>query len=153
MTSSQSSASKANFDSPFVTGGSWKKSPVTIIWRRFHESKQRAQNSELRTCIPPKSFPFLRSCIDILASLSKRTPSTIETAQWCEVGREGYDRVYVPSSIISTFVRSHLMLAFRFFLIFVTRSSTGSIPKPIPANEWMVTPPILQAAMPEVDVE
>ncbi|KAH7923979.1 hypothetical protein BV22DRAFT_1014255, partial [Leucogyrophana mollusca] len=51
--------SKANLTcpAPFITGGSWKKSPVTITWQRVD---------------------FL-SMLPILASLSNRSPSTIDT--------------------------------------------------------------------------
>ncbi|KAF8267803.1 hypothetical protein EI94DRAFT_1729461 [Lactarius quietus] len=50
--------------------------------------------------------------------------------------------------MMRTLVRFHLELAFLFFLIFETSASALSIPRPIPANEWIVTPPMLQAAMP-----
>lgn len=51
--------------------------------------------------------------------------------------------------MMSTSVRSQRELAFLFFLMRVTRASTGSLPRPMPAKEWMVTPPILHAAIPE----
>lgn len=50
--------------------------------------------------------------------------------------------------MISTLVRCHLDIAFLFFLILLASCSGGSIPMPIPANEWIVTPPMLHAAMP-----
>lgn len=43
-----------------------------------------------------------------------------------------------PSSMIQTFVRSHLVRAFLFFRIALTRSATGPAPRPMPAKEWMV---------------
>ncbi|KAI0078711.1 hypothetical protein K474DRAFT_1560114, partial [Panus rudis PR-1116 ss-1] len=51
--------SKANFTwfIPFATGGNWKKSPVTISY----------------------TSRFLRIMLPILASLSNRSPSTIDT--------------------------------------------------------------------------
>ncbi|EGN96753.1 hypothetical protein SERLA73DRAFT_140501, partial [Serpula lacrymans var. lacrymans S7.3] len=57
-------ASNANFTcpSPFMTGGSWKKSPVTI------------------TCVPPKGSTDFFIMHPIFASLSKRSPSTMETS-------------------------------------------------------------------------
>ncbi|KAF9218965.1 hypothetical protein BS17DRAFT_675583, partial [Gyrodon lividus] len=58
------SASNANLTwaVPFVTGGSWKKSPAKD-----------------RTWIPPKGWMDFRSILPIFASLSNRSPSTIET--------------------------------------------------------------------------
>ena len=50
--------------------------------------------------------------------------------------------------MINTLVLAHLVEAFLFILIFFASSSALSIPKPIPAKEWIVTPPILQAAIP-----
>lgn len=47
-----------------------------------------------------------------------------------------------------TFVRSHRLLDFLFFRILVARSSALSIPRPMPAKECIVMPPMLQAAMP-----
>ena len=52
------------------------------------------------------------------------------------------------SSTINTLVLAHLVEAFLFILIFFASSSALSIPNPIPAKEWIVTPPILQAAIP-----
>ncbi|KIJ65640.1 hypothetical protein HYDPIDRAFT_88507, partial [Hydnomerulius pinastri MD-312] len=56
-------ASKANLTLvvPFVTGGSWKKSPVTTTWIAAYSSMD------------------FRSMPPILASLSNKSPSTIET--------------------------------------------------------------------------
>ncbi|KAF1359774.1 hypothetical protein EJ07DRAFT_22793, partial [Lizonia empirigonia] len=67
----------------------------------------------------------------ICSSLSKRSPSTIDT-----------------SSMIRTLVRNHRCLALAFRLIFLTRSSAGSLPRPIPAKLCIVTPPMLHAAKP-----
>ncbi|KAL2221671.1 hypothetical protein M432DRAFT_540011 [Thermoascus aurantiacus ATCC 26904] len=64
------------------TGGSWKKSPVTTSW------------------IPPKGRPLFLILRAISSSLSKRSPSTIDT-----------------SSIIRTFVRNQRLRAFWFRLI------------------------------------
>lgn len=50
--------------------------------------------------------------------------------------------------MIRTLVLNHLAEAFLFVLTFLASSSALSIPKPIPAKEWIVTPPILQAAIP-----
>lgn len=50
--------------------------------------------------------------------------------------------------MIRTLVLNHLEEAFLFVLTFFASSSALSIPKPIPAKEWIVTPPILQAAIP-----
>ena len=51
--------------------------------------------------------------------------------------------------MMRTSVRSQRELAFLFFLMRVTNASTDSLPRPMPAKEWMVTPPILHAAIPE----
>ncbi|KIK96041.1 hypothetical protein PAXRUDRAFT_113193, partial [Paxillus rubicundulus Ve08.2h10] len=65
------SASNANLTLavPFVTGGSWKKSPST----------ERRDNARDQTWIPPKGSADFRSMLPNLASLSNRSPSTIET--------------------------------------------------------------------------
>ncbi|KAF9240717.1 hypothetical protein BU15DRAFT_20139, partial [Melanogaster broomeanus] len=54
---------------PFVTGGSWKKSPNA-------ELSERARDG---TWIPPKGWMDFRSRLPTLASLSNKSPSTIET--------------------------------------------------------------------------
>ncbi|KAI5999353.1 hypothetical protein F5J12DRAFT_724577, partial [Pisolithus orientalis] len=57
-------ASKANLTAallPFETGGSWKKSP------------------KYRTCIPPKGTEDFRIILPNFASLSNRSPSSMET--------------------------------------------------------------------------
>jgi len=59
-----------------------------------------------------------------------------------------YKRLLLPSSMISTLVLAHRLADFLFFLILATNVSGGSVPKPMPANEWIVTPPMLQAAIP-----
>ena len=58
-------ASNANVGCPLlVTGGSWKKSPVMMSW------------------IPPKGlFSFLRKRRAMCASLSKRSPSSMDTGR------------------------------------------------------------------------
>ncbi|KAK4115241.1 hypothetical protein N656DRAFT_681387, partial [Canariomyces notabilis] len=62
----QVAASNANLDSlclpPSGTGGSWKKSPVITSW------------------IPPHGRPSFRRILPICESLSKRSPSSIETS-------------------------------------------------------------------------
>lgn len=45
-------------------------------------------------------------------------------------------------------MRCHLPLAVRCFLTLVMRTSAASVPRPIPEKEWIVVPPMLQAAMP-----
>lgn len=55
---------------------------------------------------------------------------------------------FLPSSIIRTLVLAHRVEAFLFLLIFAAKWSADSIPNPIPAKEWIVTPPILHAAIP-----
>jgi hypothetical protein len=69
--SSHVAASKQNFGDcpPLVTGGSWKKSPVTMTW------------------IPPKGLlGFLRSIWPILHSLSNKSASTMETDRVSTMG-------------------------------------------------------------------
>ncbi|KIK23020.1 hypothetical protein PISMIDRAFT_35031, partial [Pisolithus microcarpus 441] len=64
-------ASKANLTVallPFETGGSWKKSPVTTICC-----------SKNRTWIPPNGSGDFRIILPNLASLSNKSPSSIET--------------------------------------------------------------------------
>ena len=51
--------------------------------------------------------------------------------------------------MISTLVRSHREDAFLFRLTLTANCSALSTPKPIPAKEWTVTPPILHEAIPE----
>ncbi|KIJ20942.1 hypothetical protein PAXINDRAFT_42012, partial [Paxillus involutus ATCC 200175] len=65
------SASNANLTLaiPFVTGGSWKKSPST----------KPGEKERDRTWIPPKGSMDFRSMLPNLTSLSNRSPSTIET--------------------------------------------------------------------------
>ncbi|KAJ3878320.1 hypothetical protein F5051DRAFT_328177, partial [Lentinula edodes] len=66
----QYAASKANFTEPdLVTGGSWKKSPVTTICER----------KLVRTCMPPKGRGLFLMIEPTSASLSNRSPSTMET--------------------------------------------------------------------------
>ncbi|KAJ6491751.1 hypothetical protein C8R47DRAFT_976473 [Mycena vitilis] len=69
----QRSASKANFTLalPLVTGGSWKKSPVTISYEAL---------TERHTCMPPNGRTFFLSMLPIRDSLSNRSPSSIDTA-------------------------------------------------------------------------
>ena len=55
---------------------------------------------------------------------------------------------FLPSSIIRTLVLAHRVEAFLFLLILSAKKSTDPTPNPIPAKEWIVTPPILQAAIP-----
>ncbi|KAK4140510.1 uncharacterized protein C8A04DRAFT_14868, partial [Dichotomopilus funicola] len=81
--------------------------------------------------IPPHGCPLFRITRPICDSLSKSSPSTMEI-----------------SSIMSTFVLSHLFLAFGFRRIFLTRTSASSFPSPIPAKLCRVIPPMLQAARP-----
>ena len=50
--------------------------------------------------------------------------------------------------MIRTLVLSQRVMAFLFFLTLLRRASRESAPMPIPANEWIVTPPTLQAAIP-----
>ncbi|KAJ6534618.1 hypothetical protein DFH09DRAFT_932133 [Mycena vulgaris] len=65
MVSAHKVASKANLTEaePFVTGGSWKKSPAPQTW------------------IPPNGFVFFFIRLPICASLSKRSPSSIDTVE------------------------------------------------------------------------
>ncbi|PYH50503.1 uncharacterized protein BO96DRAFT_352366 [Aspergillus niger CBS 101883] len=61
----QVAAANANLASrllPSGTGGSWKKSPVTT------------------SCIPPKGRPLFLMRRAISSSLSKRSPSTMDTS-------------------------------------------------------------------------
>jgi hypothetical protein len=81
--------------------------------------------------MPPHGRPSLRIVRAICDSLSKSSPSTIET-----------------SSIMSTLVLNQRFLALVFRRIFLTSSGTSSLPKPIPAKLCNVMPPILQAASP-----
>ncbi|KAF8216897.1 hypothetical protein K438DRAFT_1558784 [Mycena galopus ATCC 62051] len=62
IASFQRSASKANvtLELPLVTGGSWKKSP--------------------RTWMPPNGWTFFLNVLPIRDNLSKRSPSSIDTA-------------------------------------------------------------------------
>lgn len=53
---------------------------------------------------------------------------------------------------MSTLVRNHLDIAFLFLRILFARSSAFSMPRPTPENEWIVTPPMLHAAMPVVAI-
>ncbi|KAI6149463.1 hypothetical protein BKA82DRAFT_51350, partial [Pisolithus tinctorius] len=65
-------ASKANLTAallPFETGGSWKKSPRIGTTR----------NKKYRTCIPPKGTEDFRIILPNFASLSNRSPSSMET--------------------------------------------------------------------------
>ncbi|KAL4065876.1 hypothetical protein J3A83DRAFT_4098740, partial [Scleroderma citrinum] len=55
---------------PFETGGNWKKSPYIY-----------------RTCIPPKGSDDLRILLPIVASLSNKSPSSMET-RLCSTQRE-----------------------------------------------------------------
>src|SRR3569833_501720 len=113
----QVAASNANFTSlvlsPSGTGGSWKKSPVMTSW------------------MPPQGRPLLRRIRPIWESLSKSSPSTIDT-----------------SSMIRVFVRSQRFLAFGFRRIFLTSAWTSSFPSPMPAKLCRVMPPMLHAASP-----
>jgi hypothetical protein len=91
---------------------------------------------------------FLR-ILPILESLSNKSPSIIDTVHGSMNGCSLLsDRAHLPSSTIKTLDLNHLDAAFLFFLILLTNSSALSMPRPIPAKEWIVTPPILQAAMP-----
>lgn len=100
--------------------------------------------------MPPKgSEGFFRTILPTLASLSNNSPSTMETDQILGydtmIRSEGVSR---PSSMIKTFVFSHRITAFLFFLTLSASFSAVSIPRPIPANECIVIPPMLQAAIP-----
>ncbi|KAI0819160.1 hypothetical protein BC628DRAFT_1301645, partial [Trametes gibbosa] len=53
---------------PFITGGSWKKSPVTTTWEKC-----------VRTWMAPNGSGLFRISDPMRASLSKRSPSTMET--------------------------------------------------------------------------
>lgn len=106
----------------------------------------------VQTWMPPKGSVFLRRMLPMRASLSKRSPSTIDTGRRshqsaCTLHRKD-DEGDVPSSMMSTLVRSQRVLAFLFLRIFFARSSALSMPSPMPAKEWIVTPPMLHAAMP-----
>lgn len=48
----------------------------------------------------------------------------------------------------STLVRLHLATELRFLRMLAMSCSTGLTPSPMLANEWIVVPPILHAAMP-----
>ncbi|KAJ7117587.1 hypothetical protein C8R44DRAFT_568844, partial [Mycena epipterygia] len=68
----QYSASNANFTAvPFVTGGSWKKSPLNI---------HPIRKERWRTWIPPNGRGSFLSRLPIRDSLSNRSPSSIDTA-------------------------------------------------------------------------
>ncbi|KZT27902.1 hypothetical protein NEOLEDRAFT_1060106, partial [Neolentinus lepideus HHB14362 ss-1] len=62
-------ASNANLTGvlPFVTGGSWKKSP-------------RVVENMVCTWMPPNGSGILRSWVAISASLSNKSPSNIDTS-------------------------------------------------------------------------
>ncbi len=55
---------------------------------------------------------------------------------------------YALSSMISTLVLNHLVMAFLFRLMLVTSWPTSLVPSPTPLNECSVCPPMLHAAMP-----
>lgn len=101
--------------------------------------------------MPPNGSLFFLNLLPIIDSLSNRSPSTMETEERLENEEEGMT-YYVPSSMMSTFVLIHLEFAFLFLRTFDASSSALSIPSPIPAKEWIVTPPMLHAAIPEIRV-
>ncbi|KAI6041260.1 hypothetical protein EDC04DRAFT_2566006, partial [Pisolithus marmoratus] len=73
-------ASKANLTVallPFETGGSWKKSPVTTTCRNV--SGWACNIEKHRACIPPKGSEDFRIIPPNLASLSNKSPSSMET--------------------------------------------------------------------------
>ncbi|KAI0654100.1 hypothetical protein C8Q70DRAFT_926541 [Cubamyces menziesii] len=121
------SASKANFTAalPLFTGGSWKKSP-----RRWLEVA-------VCTCIAPNGSGRLRIIEPMRASLSNRSPSTIDTADGTVSGSFGVNQTNdrLPSSMMRTLVRNHRVVAFLFFCTLLASCSADSVPRPIPANE------------------
>lgn len=80
-----------------------------------------------------------------------RRPLTLRKTYETEKEKAINQNICGPSSMIKTLVLSHRVRAFLFFFILVANSLAPSIPRPIPAKEWMVTPPMLQAAMPGDD--
>ncbi|KAF8141588.1 hypothetical protein EV363DRAFT_1149554, partial [Boletus edulis] len=114
------SASKANFTCavPLATGGSWKKSPVTMTYPFSVRVEPRGK--EKRTWIPPNGTLDLRRIIAILASLSNKSLSTMETGD-CYTVKLLQGSRHSPSSIMSTLVRAHRVAAFLFFRTFETR--------------------------------
>ncbi|KAJ7181046.1 hypothetical protein C8R46DRAFT_885627, partial [Mycena filopes] len=59
-----SNANLTLFEPRSGTGGSWKKSPVTMSW------------------MPPNGFRSLRKMLPMRESLSNRSPSSMDTAAW-----------------------------------------------------------------------
>ncbi|KAF9785298.1 hypothetical protein BJ322DRAFT_1006065, partial [Thelephora terrestris] len=129
-------ASNANFTAcpPPATGGSWKKSP-----------------NNRPTWMPPKGSLCFLIIVPTLEILSKRSPSTMETRTASKKVPNEVDHHDQPSSMISTLVLIQRELAFLFFLTLSASCSGFSRPRPIPANEWIVIPPILHAAIPGWD--
>ncbi|KAF9460524.1 hypothetical protein BDZ94DRAFT_1133618, partial [Collybia nuda] len=65
---------------PLPTGGSWKKSPVTIIYNRDISIRDKWGLGDTKhTCRPPKGSGFFLRMLPMRASLSNKSPSTIET--------------------------------------------------------------------------
>lgn len=111
--------------------------------------------------MPPNGSDDFRIAWPIWSSLSMSSPPSIETGK---VGTEGagqgspafvFDRAagvgggaHSPSSMIHTLAAFHLARMVLFRRMTLRCSLTGLSPRPIPANEWMVEPPTLHAAIP-----
>lgn len=157
MHSFQAAAWNANDGlEPFVTGGSWKKSPVTTSCRRGGKNGQEGNSrrgeangqktspgSHQTVSWPLSSRPSAEACSRCTRACrtTDRRPSIlcgrdiISVSSLVRVVPLQSERRCSPSSMTRTLTRCHLVLAVLFLMTLLTSWSGVPTPSPIPAKE------------------
>ena len=141
-------ASKAKVGvTPLVTGGSWKKSPVTTS---CDESSVRGERKECsRTHLQSSKVGLLaKRTGDSSKLVEQESIDHRDCESWVSMQVARKEKRKSPSSMTRTSERVHFPAAIRFLRTLAMSCSAASTPIPIPAKEWIVVPPTLQAAIP-----